>query len=107
MAIGRRLTRFGGGALLGTGLGTAVAILFAPESGHDLRRQIRERVRQVKLAGLQAQAAKTDQLVHKFRQNVKDPDALADKEAEAHELVSSATVELGASSEPTVAALPG
>ena len=106
MASGRRLTRFGGGALLGTGLGAAVAILFAPESGGDLRRRLRERVRQVKLAGLQAQAAKTEELVHKFRETVNDPNALADTEAEARQLVSSATVDLPATTEPSVVSLP-
>lgn len=107
MATGRRLTRFAGGGLLGAGLGAAVAILFAPESGSDLRRHLRERFRRAKLAGLQAQASKTDELVLKFRETVNDPDALADKEAEAHERIAEATLDLGESPDSNVASLPG
>ena len=106
MANGRRLARFGSGTLLGAGVGVAVAILFAPESGNDLRRQLKERIRQVKLAGLQAQAAKTEELIHKFRETVNDPDALADKEAEAHQLVNTATLELATTTEPSAVSLP-
>ena len=83
MGAGRRLVRFGGGSLLGAGLGGAAALLFAPGSGDDLRQRIRERLRLAKLAGAEAQAAKTEELVRRFRATVDDPDALAEAAARA------------------------
>ena len=85
MGAGRRLARFGGGSALGAGLGAALAVLFARQSGEDLRHGLRERLRRIRLAGVEAQAAKTDELVRRFRETVDDPLALADAEAKARE----------------------
>jgi gas vesicle protein len=85
MGASRRLVRFGSGSLLGAALGSGLAILLAPESGEDLRRRLGDRVRQIRLAGVEAQAAKTDELVRKFRETINDPEALAETEAQARQ----------------------
>ena len=79
MAAGRRLLKFGTGGLLGAAVGTAVAILFAPQSGGELKGRISDRLRQARLAGAEAKAAKEDELIRKFRTEVEDPDALHDE----------------------------
>ena len=85
MGAVRRLVRFAAGGLAGATLGGAAAFLLAPESGEDLRNRLRERLRQVRLAGLEAQAAKTEELVRRFRDTVNDPGALTETEIEARE----------------------
>lgn len=100
MSAARKLVRFVGGGLLGASLGGALAVLFAPDSGEDLRRGLRERLHLARVAGAEAQAAKTAELVRRFRGTVDDPSALTETEAEAHEKVALAVSDLTASAEP-------
>ena len=82
MGAMRRLVRFGRGSLIGAGLGTAAAILFAPQSGDELKGRFIDRLREVRLAGAQAKAAKENELIQRFRAGVEDPEALrAEEEA--------------------------
>ncbi len=80
MATGKRIVKFGGGGLLGAAIGTAVAILWAPQSGDELKGRISDRLRRARLAGAEAKAEKEDELIRKFRVEVADPDALRDEE---------------------------
>ncbi len=79
----KRFLRFASGGLFGTAVGTAVAILMAPQSGGELRGKISDRLRQAKLAGAQAKATKEAALITKFREDVDDPEALAGEETKA------------------------
>ena len=81
MSAGKRFVTFISGTLLGAAIGTASAVLFAPRSGAELKGRISDMVRDVKLAGVQAQADKQDELIQKYRQDVDDPTALREEEA--------------------------
>lgn len=81
MSAGKRLVTFVSGSLLGAAVGTATAVLWAPRGGTELRGRILDRIRQAQLAGAEAKAAKEDELIQKFRQEVEDPNALRDEEA--------------------------
>ena len=85
MSAARKLVRFVGGGLLGASLGGAVAVLFAPDSGDDLRRRLRERLHQARVAGAEAQAAKTEELIRRFRGTVDDPVALTESQTKARQ----------------------
>ena len=80
MSAAKRLITFVSGGLLGAAVGTAAAVLWAPRSGAELRGRLRDRIRQVQLAGAEAKAAKQDELIRKFRQQVEDPNALREEE---------------------------
>ena len=81
MGAGKRILKFGSGGLLGAAVGTAVAILWAPQSGDEFKGRLADRLRQARLAGAEAKAAKEDELIRKFRSEVDDPAALRDEEA--------------------------
>jgi gas vesicle protein len=83
MGAGKRLVKFGSGGLLGAGVGTAVAILFAPQSGDELTGRVLDRIRQARLAGAEAKVAKEEELIRRFRGDVNDPGALRDEEVKA------------------------
>jgi gas vesicle protein len=80
MSAAKRLITFVSGGLLGAAVGTAAAVLWAPRSGAELRGRLLDRFRQVQLAGAEAKAAKQDELIRKFRQQVEDPNALREEE---------------------------
>src|SRR3954447_9923262 len=80
MGLFQRAFKFTAGGLTGAAVGATVAVLLAPESGQDLQRSIRERIRAAKIAGAEAKAAKEAELVRKFRVEVSDPAALRDLE---------------------------
>jgi gas vesicle protein len=96
MSAGRRLARFGGGGLLGAGIGGVAAYFLAPVSGETLRHRLTERLARAKLAGREAEAAKTADLVRRFRERVNDPAALATEESTARLKVTAAADELRA-----------
>lgn len=83
MGAGKRLVKFGSGGLLGAGIGTAVTILFAPQSGGEFTGRVLDRIRQARLAGAEAKVAKEEELIRKFRGDVNDPGALRDEEVKA------------------------
>lgn len=95
MGAAKRLLKFGGGGLLGGAVGTAVAILWAPQSGDELKGRLTDLVRRVRLAGAEAQAAKEDELIAKFRGEVSDPEALRDEEAKVRVRASQAVAAIG------------
>jgi gas vesicle protein len=77
-----RIGAFLGGALLGAGVGAAIAMLTAPQSGDQFRRDVERRVDQVKVAGLEAQARTEDELIRRFRAETGDQAALREAEAQ-------------------------
>ena len=82
MGILGRLGAFVGGGLLGAGVGAAIAVLNAPQSGDDLRKDAVRRVDLVKMAGVEAQARTEEEMIRHFRAQVGDPNALRDDETQ-------------------------
>jgi|SRR5579884_1892070 len=95
MGAAKRFLKFGAGGLLGAALGTAVGILFAPQSGDELKGEVADRLREAKLAGDEAKAAKEQELIHKFRLDVGDPDALDEAAAKTRLERSEAVAAIG------------
>ncbi|CAA9557539.1 MAG: hypothetical protein AVDCRST_MAG19-1353 [uncultured Thermomicrobiales bacterium] len=95
MGAAKRILKFGGGGLLGGAVGTAVAILWAPQSGDELKGRLTDLVRRARLAGAEAQAAKEDELIAKFRGEVSDPEALRDEEAKVRVEAAQAVAAIG------------
>jgi gas vesicle protein len=82
MGAGKRWLKFAGGGLVGAGVGSVIAALLAPRSGEELKGKIADRLRETKIAGTEAKAAKEAELIQKFRAGVGDPGALQDKESQ-------------------------
>lgn len=95
MPTGKRLLKFGGGGLLGTAVGGAVALLWAPQSGDELKGRVVDLLRRARLAGAEAKVAKEEALIGKFRADVDDPTALRDEEAKARLEAAQAVAEIG------------
>lgn len=95
MGTGKRLLKFGSGSLLGTAVGTAVAVLWAPQSGDELKGRLADRLRRARLAGAEAKAATEEALIRKFRAEVEDPTALRDEEAKIRLEASQAVAAIG------------
>lgn len=64
----RSVTRFLSGAVLGALVGAAVAILFAPSSGEDLRGEMRSRVEHIQIEVEQAAAQRRAELEQQLAQ---------------------------------------
>ncbi|HEY8448476.1 MAG TPA: YtxH domain-containing protein [Thermomicrobiales bacterium] len=95
MGAAKRLATFIGGGLAGAAAGALAGLLFAPQSGDELREKVDERLRQARLAGTTAQAAKEEELIRKFRAEVNDPDALREEEMQARTEVATAVQAIG------------
>ena len=83
MGLIRRLGSFIAGGLLGAGVGAAVAMVVAPQSGDEFVEGVERRVDQVKRAGLEAQARTEEELIRRFRAETGDPDGAA-RPGDAH-----------------------
>ncbi len=79
MAAGRFIT-FASGGLFGAGIGTALAILFAPQSGDVLRTRVNDRFKLARLAGIEAQAETEAAIIARYRAKMGDPTALTEME---------------------------
>ncbi|MDQ3692318.1 MAG: YtxH domain-containing protein [Chloroflexota bacterium] len=97
MSAGKRFLTFLSGSVLGAAVGTAAAVLWAPRSGTEMRGRLIDRIRQARLAGAEAKAAKEDELIQKFRQDVEDPAALRDEEAKRRVEAAQAVAAIGLS----------
>jgi gas vesicle protein len=93
-AIGRIGAFLVGGAL-GAGVGAAVAMLVAPQSGEEFVQEVERRVDQVKVAGLEAQARTEEELIRRFRAETGDPAALRDQETQTRVETAQAIADLG------------
>lgn len=97
MGMLRRLGAFIGGGLLGAGVGSAIAILAAPQSGDDLKKGIERRVGLVKMAGVEAQAQTEEDMIRSFRAQVNDTEALRDDETKLKVDAAQSIADLGIS----------
>jgi len=64
----RKMLDFLGGIVLGAAVGAAVGLLLTPQSGEDLKRQVRERVNLVLEEGRRAAAERRAELEAQFAQ---------------------------------------
>jgi gas vesicle protein len=83
MGFFKGLVKFGAGSVLGGVTGIAAVVFFAPQSGGDLQKKVASRLHAAKLAGLEAQAEKEEELIRRFRKTVNDPGALEETRKEA------------------------
>lgn len=95
MGILKRLGAFIAGGLLGAGVGAAVAMVVAPQSGEEFVEGVDRRVDQVKRAGLEAQARTEEELIRRFRAETGDPNALRDQETQTRVETAQAIADLG------------
>ena len=84
MAAGRFI-KFASGGLFGAGVGTALAILFAPQNGETLRARVHDRLTLARLAGIEAQAETEAEMIARYRAKLGNQDALTDFERESNE----------------------
>ena len=95
MGVIKRLGSFIAGGFLGAGVGAAVAMIVAPQSGEEFVEGVERRVDQVKRAGLEAQARTEEELIRRFRAETGDPDALRDQETITRVETAQAIADLG------------
>ena len=76
----RSIGKFVLGGIGGAAVGATAAMLVAPESGPELQRKLRERMRAAKVAGVEAKADKENELIRKYRLTVNAADALKESE---------------------------
>lgn len=95
MARWNRVLKFGSGGVLGAAVGTAVAILWAPQSGDELKGRLADLRSRARLSGAQAKAETEDRLIRKFRDEVEDPAALRDEEAKVRVEAAAAVAAVG------------
>jgi gas vesicle protein len=95
MGVLKRLGSFIAGGFLGAGVGAAVAMIVAPQSGEEFVEGVERRVDQVKRAGLEAQARTEEELIRRFRAETGDPGALRDQETLTRVETAQAIADLG------------
>ena len=95
MTVIRRMGSFIVGGLLGAGVGTAVSMLVAPQSGEQFVDGVERKVDQAKRAGLEAQARTEEELIRRFRAETGDPTALRDQETLTRVETAQAIADLG------------
>jgi hypothetical protein len=95
MSLIGRAFKFTLGTAVGVGVGAAVGLLVAPESGQDLQRNLRDRVKRAKIDGLDAKLAKQSELIRRFRAEVNDPEALREFETAARAERDQAALQVG------------
>lgn len=95
MGAAKRMAKVLEGGVIGAAAGAVAGLLLAPQSGRQLRASLEERLRRARLAGITAQAAKEEELIHKFRAEVNDPDALRSEEVRIRSEVAEAVQALG------------
>ena len=91
----RRLGSFIVGGLLGAGVGAAVAMMVAPQSGEEFVDEVERKLDQAKRAGLEAQARTEEELIRRFRAETGDPSALRDQETLSRVETAQAIADLG------------
>jgi len=90
-----RIGAFIAGGALGAGVGAAVAILVAPQSGDEFREGFEQNVDRAMVAGLEAQASTEEELIRRFRAETGDPEALRDLETQTRVETAQAIADLG------------
>ncbi len=85
MGAGSKLVALGKGGLIGAAVGAVTAVLFAPKSGEKLQHDVNERIREAKVAGENAKAAKQVELIERYRQGVDSSTALENSKIAARQ----------------------
>jgi gas vesicle protein len=105
---GGRFWQFTSGALFGAGIGTAVAVLFAPQSGEELQRKVKDVWHAAQRAGAEAEARTEMALIERYRELTGHADALESLESEVKEehaaAVNRVTTDQAASSQAPMSA---
>ena len=91
----KRIGSFIAGGLLGAGVGAAVAMVVAPQSGDEFVEGVERRVDLAKRAGLEAQARTEEELIRRFRAETGDSEALRDQETLTRVETAQAIADLG------------
>ena len=91
----RRIGSFIVGGLVGAGVGAAVAMMVAPQSGEEFVDDVERKLDQAKRAGLEAQARTEEELIRRFRAETGDPNALRDQETLSRVETAQAIADLG------------
>jgi gas vesicle protein len=71
-----RMGRFTMGGIFGVALGSAIGLLAAPGTAEETRNDVAERIQKVRKAGVNAEAAKTQEFILRYRIKTKDVTAL-------------------------------
>ncbi len=95
MDVVRRIGSFLIGGVLGAGVGAAVAMLVAPQSGEEFVAQVGRRVDHAKVAGLEAQTRTEEELIRRFRAETGDANALRGQETQTRVETAQAIADLG------------
>jgi gas vesicle protein len=85
MGFASKLLALAKGGALGAAAGGIVAALFAPKSGEQLQQDVNERIREAKIAGEDAQAAKQAELIERYRQGIDSTTALEQEKLAAQQ----------------------
>ena len=83
MGSGNKVVALAKGGLLGAAVGAVTAILFAPKSGEQLQQDFNDRIREAKIAGENAKAAKQVELIERYRHGVDSSAALESSKIDA------------------------
>lgn len=94
MGVLGRIGAFITGGLLGAGVGAAIGMLLAPQSGDEFRATVEHRLDQAKVAGLEAEERTVEDLIRRFRAETNDPDALRDLQTQTRVDTARAIVDL-------------
>jgi len=71
-----RMGRFTKGSIFGVALGSAIGLLAAPGTAEETRNNVADRIQKVRKAGVDAQAAKTEEFIQRYRMKTHDGTAL-------------------------------
>ena len=71
-----RIGRFTKGGIFGVALGSAIGLLAAPGTAEETRNNVADRIQRVRKAGVDAEAAKTQEIIQRYRMKTKDGAAL-------------------------------
>jgi gas vesicle protein len=85
MGFASKLLALAKGGALGAAAGAITAALFAPKSGEQLQQDVNERIREAKIAGEDAKAAKQAELIERYRQGVDSTTALEQEKLAAQQ----------------------
>jgi len=75
-----RIGRFTRGGIFGVALGSAIGLLAAPGTAEETRSNVADRIQKVRKAGVDAQAAKTQEFIQRYRMMTQDGTALKETE---------------------------
>jgi len=83
MASSNKFVVLAKGGLLGAAVGAVTAVFLAPKSGEQLKQDVNDRIREAKIAGENAKAAKQVELIERFRVGVDSSIALETSKIDA------------------------